>query len=66
MSKGRCFLEMDIKKLSNWFKAANFFEDINCKNCKKMPACMGGCILHKLKSGKRNCTGIENMISGYI
>ncbi|MCI5675505.1 MAG: hypothetical protein SOZ40_04185 [Ezakiella sp.] len=29
-------------------------------------SCMGGCILHKRRTGRRNCSSIEHILGGYL
>lgn len=48
-------VKINSSNLINWRKAANCFEDKNCKECKLLPDCYGGCVLHKAKSKSRLC-----------
>lgn len=48
-------VKINFENMVDWYKSANCFEDQNCLNCKKLPDCFGGCVLKKVKTGKRNC-----------
>ncbi|MBN2737012.1 MAG: radical SAM protein [Spirochaetales bacterium] len=43
-----------IEKLAKW-SCNDPFSDDNCKNCSYLPLCYGGCPLHYLKTGEKNC-----------
>lgn len=53
-------IELDPIKVINWYKAADCFNDPNCKNCALLPDYFGGCILTKIKTGKRRCSTFES------
>lgn len=40
--------------------------DIKCKNCKKLPDCLGGCILYKVRNKKRKCSPFELVSLPYL
>lgn len=48
-------ISINFENIVNWYNNANCFTDQKCKNCKKLPDCYGGCILHKCKKGTRSC-----------
>ena len=48
-------VKINFEKLVNWYKAANCFKDEECLSCNKLPDCFGGCVLRKMKTGKRKC-----------
>ena len=48
-------LEIKTKNFINWYKASNWLDDVNCVNCKMLPDCMGGCIMHKIRTGEKQC-----------
>ncbi len=51
------------KNLTKWL-AFNPFDDQNCKKCKLLPICMGGCPLNKLINGTYKCKPAKyNLIS---
>ncbi len=57
---------IDIDKISNWYKAADCFSDSNCKNCKLLPDCLGGCILYKMINGNRKCSHFDLVSLPYL
>lgn len=64
--KGNGAVEYGYSKLYKWYEASDFTNDKTCCECSKSATCLGGCILHNLKTGRRNCSTIEHIISGYI
>lgn len=48
-------VQINFENITNWYAMANCFKDEKCLNCKKLPDCFGGCILHKAKKGDRSC-----------
>ena len=53
-------LEYNITNNVKWAKEAmSTFADEECLNCKKLPDCYGGCILHKCKQCKKQCRPFE-------
>lgn len=52
-------LEVDAKKMVDWYKAADCFSDPKCVSCKLLPDCFGGCILYNSVNGKRLCTPFD-------
>lgn len=59
-------LEFNAKKLINWFRYSNCFEDEQCKECKLLPDCYGGCVLYRAKRGKRLCKEFEMAALPYL
>ena len=57
---------LDSKNLQMWYESANFFSDPKCSRCEKSASSMGGCILHKRRTGRRNCSSIEHILGGYL
>jgi uncharacterized protein len=63
-------LSIDYKELSKWY-SQDVFEDAECRQCKYLPLCMGGCALAKMEEGRRVCyfkrtgLGIENRIKRF-
>ncbi len=47
--------QIDREKLAAWFSNSDPFRDPECLQCGKLPDCYGGCILYKVKNGKRRC-----------
>lgn len=52
-------LKFNSDNIVNWYKAADCFSDENCKECKMLPDCLGGCILYKVSHDKRKCSPFE-------
>jgi len=48
-------VQINYNNIVNWYSAANCFKDEKCLECKKLPDCFGGCVLHKRKKGNRSC-----------
>lgn len=48
-------VKINFENLVNWYNAGNCFKDEACLKCKKLPDCFGGCVLKKMKTGKRVC-----------
>ena len=59
-------LKLNIKNIVDWYNSANFFDNESCKKCNKAASCLGGCILYNSKTGKRNCSSIDHITSGYL
>lgn len=57
---------IDLRKLINWSKAANCFNEKKCSNCKLLPDCFGGCTLYKLKNSERSCKVFEMCSAPYL
>jgi uncharacterized protein len=52
--------------MSKWYQKSNPFHDIQCLNCKYLPICFGGCVIHHIKTGKRKCISEEMSIFPYF
>lgn len=49
-------IELIPENIINWYnKCMSVFEDEECKNCKMLPDCLGGCPLRKCKTGRKAC-----------
>lgn len=58
--------QFDADKLVNWYTYSNCFLDEECKNCKKLPDCFGGCVLYRAKNGSRSCKEFEMAALPYL
>jgi uncharacterized protein len=45
--------------LTKWHDASDCFSDDQCKSCKLLPDCLGGCISYKVSTGKKLCKIFE-------
>lgn len=59
-------IQFDSDKLINWYKYSNCFSDEQCKTCKMLPDCFGGCVLYRAKNGKRSCKEFEMAALPYL
>lgn len=50
---------LNIVKFSEYFEL-DPFNDINCKECKYLPLCLGGCPYYFKNKKERNCTYVKN------
>ena len=61
-----------ITNKCNLFKYTNFdvFQDLNCKECKCLPICMGGCPSERLNFDRKMCHPYkfysEKILTSYI
>lgn len=60
------FPQFDADKLVNWYTYSNCFSDEECKECKKLPDCYGGCVLYRAKNGSRSCKEFEMAALPYL
>lgn len=59
-------IQFEADKLINWYKYSNCFSDEECKKCKMLPDCFGGCVLYRAKNGKRSCKEFEMAALPYL
>lgn len=59
-------LEFEAEKLVNWYKYSDCFQDEKCLECKKLPDCLGGCVLYRAKNGNRSCKEFEMSALPYL
>ncbi len=59
-------LQLDGNKIFDWYQALNCFEDKKCMECKLLPDCLGGCILHNINHGSRVCSEFEMVSLPYF
>lgn len=59
-------LDFYADKLIQWYKYSNCFEDDQCKGCKLLPDCYGGCVLYQAKHSKRSCKDFEMAALPYL
>lgn len=52
-------ININAERLLKWYKASDCFRDNKCLKCKKLPDCLGGCILFNVKNGIRKCSPFE-------
>ena len=58
---------IDERKTTNWYhNASNCFSLKECRECKLLPDCLGGCILHSCKNCKKNCKTFDMACLPYI
>lgn len=60
------FPQFDADKLVNWYTYSNCFSDDECKKCKMLPDCFGGCVLYRAKNGSRSCKEFEMAALPYL
>ena len=58
--------KVDAKNLIKWYIAADCFADDKCRNCKMLPDCFGGCILHTAIHGTHKCTPFDMTSLSYF
>lgn len=59
--------EIKPENVVNWYKyASSAFIDNDCLECKLLPDCLGGCILHKCKYGKKSCRSFDMTSKPYL
>lgn len=58
---------LDTNNTTNWYEnASNCFKNEKCKECKLLPDCLGGCILHSCKNCKKSCKTFDMACLPYI
>lgn len=58
---------IDPINVVNWYKnASSCFNDEKCMDCKLLPDCLGGCILHNCKQNKKSCKTFDMASLPYI
>lgn len=58
--------KVDAEKMIKWYAAADCFADEECRNCKMLPDCFGGCILQKSIRGAHKCTPFDMTSLSYF
>lgn len=52
--------ELIPENIVAWYKSCtSAFSDSECKKCKLLPDCLGGCPLYKCKNGKKSCRAFD-------
>lgn len=59
-------LEFYADRLIKWYEYSNCFEDDQCKECKLLPDCYGGCVLYRARNGVRSCKEFEMAALPYL
>lgn len=52
-------LILDSQNIINWHNASSWYKEEKCTKCTLLPDCLGGCILHKSKTGKSTCKDFQ-------
>ena len=52
-------IDLDAYALINWYRLCDWTVDEECRKCKMLPDCFGGCVLQKLKNNKKACREID-------
>lgn len=59
-------LNINSQNMIDWFNASNCFKERECRECKLLPDCYGGCILYKIKSNERSCKTFDMAALPYL
>lgn len=59
-------IQFDAIKLLQWYKLSNCFLDEECKKCKMLPDCFGGCVLYRAKNGRHSCKEFDMASLPYL
>lgn len=59
-------IRFDADKLVKWYGYSNCFHSAECKQCKMLPDCFGGCVLYHAKNGHHSCKEFDMAVLPYL